>query len=496
MKIIFKRIICFLFVGILTFTFSFNDYKKAEASAVVVGGVVLGGEALLGLLSTALILSGIYEYSSPDKASSLGFSSYDEIPETIKEQLRANETQNLKDCIKNNFLANFDTENPTEFQRICIAAVNGTDGTSALENFSDRNQLKNQFKIYRSNNNNNFNSSGDKLGSLAVSGMFINTLQEVISKSNNNSSTQLLLPPISIDSFNCSYLVYRNLETRRFTYINFDSDRYKSFISDDGFHLVLSGNNYHYSCFAYDTSWSYKATHSDNKTLTFDNNQICFFSLPIYDADGNVQFEPHLYKNSDGTYNDPLYINNFSSDSGSLFNPVTVTNDKTYLIKDTDTLLDNVNQTVIQPCDDPDAVVSVPNKLETALDNNTNYIADHDLDNAEKREFVEEPLPDPEPSEEDPFVDVNDPDNLKSPGLDSKFPFCIPWDLMNCVKALVATPEAPLWVFPLKVERFNIDEEIVLDFSLFETVAKICRTLETLGFTAFLVVKTRDLIRG
>lgn len=86
--------------------------------------------------------------------------------------------------------------------------------------------------------------------------------------------------------------------------------------------------------------------------------------------------------------------------------------------------------------------------------------------------------------------------DFKTSGLGSKFPFCIPFDLINCIKILVADREAPYIEIPFKIERLGIDEKIVIDFSKFESVAKVFRWCETLGFIGFLVIKTRGLIKG
>lgn len=82
--------------------------------------------------------------------------------------------------------------------------------------------------------------------------------------------------------------------------------------------------------------------------------------------------------------------------------------------------------------------------------------------------------------------------------LEKVFPFCIPWDLKYLVVTLTAEAKAPSfkWRFYFKDNKGMQYEEIVIDLSKFDSVAKIVRTMELLVFCIFLTLKTRDLIRG
>ena len=93
-----------------------------------------------------------------------------------------------------------------------------------------------------------------------------------------------------------------------------------------------------------------------------------------------------------------------------------------------------------------------------------------------------------------PDVDLGD---LKSPGLDDKFPFCIPFDLIDLISALDAEPEAPKFTIPvIKNEEYGWDYSVTVDWSDFDVVAKVCRSVEIFCFIGFLILKTRSLIRG
>lgn len=77
-----------------------------------------------------------------------------------------------------------------------------------------------------------------------------------------------------------------------------------------------------------------------------------------------------------------------------------------------------------------------------------------------------------------------------------KFPFCIPFDLVNAVNQLNAPPEAPVFKVDFKGTIMESAGSIEIDMSNFEQLAKILRFFEFFGFVAGLIVVTRNLIRG
>lgn len=86
--------------------------------------------------------------------------------------------------------------------------------------------------------------------------------------------------------------------------------------------------------------------------------------------------------------------------------------------------------------------------------------------------------------------------DYKTEGLAGLFPFCIPFDLINCIRLLVATGEAPCWVFPFKVPMLGLEETITIDLAKWDSVAAICRSVETLLFIGLLISRTREFVRG
>lgn len=82
-----------------------------------------------------------------------------------------------------------------------------------------------------------------------------------------------------------------------------------------------------------------------------------------------------------------------------------------------------------------------------------------------------------------------------TPGITEFFPFCIPGDIVALFGSLnVEARQAPIITWNWEIERFGIEEEIIIDFSPYDTVASILRNLELILFIIGLAVATRNLI--
>lgn len=81
-----------------------------------------------------------------------------------------------------------------------------------------------------------------------------------------------------------------------------------------------------------------------------------------------------------------------------------------------------------------------------------------------------------------------------SPNLTTKFPFCLPFDLVNSFKVLEEEAKAPSFEWNMKIDRFDIDETIEIDMEPFTPVAEILRILLLLGFIVGLILLTRQII--
>lgn len=84
-------------------------------------------------------------------------------------------------------------------------------------------------------------------------------------------------------------------------------------------------------------------------------------------------------------------------------------------------------------------------------------------------------------------------------GLEKLFPFCLPFDLMDFIGVLNATPQAPKFTIPFKYPTRGGTEtyDVVIDLSSFDSVAELLRDMECLAFIVGLIMITRSrMIRG
>lgn len=82
------------------------------------------------------------------------------------------------------------------------------------------------------------------------------------------------------------------------------------------------------------------------------------------------------------------------------------------------------------------------------------------------------------------------------PGLESIFPFCIPFDIYAFCSALNAEPVAPSFEWRMQYAPLGLDYTFEIDLSDFDGVAQVLRTMELLAFCVGLAFWTRHLIRG
>ncbi len=114
------------------------------------------------------------------------------------------------------------------------------------------------------------------------------------------------------------------------------------------------------------------------------------------------------------------------------------------------------------------------------------------------------PNPTPDPSNPDSGgsggTDTDNPDNTDKSNftrdLRLVFPFCIPFDLVDCIRLFSAEPETPKIDFPIHFPIVNVDYTFTIDLKDFDGVAKICRSMFLIMFIIGLVFATRPLIRG
>ncbi|NLH02400.1 MAG: hypothetical protein GX488_11075 [Clostridiales bacterium] len=91
-------------------------------------------------------------------------------------------------------------------------------------------------------------------------------------------------------------------------------------------------------------------------------------------------------------------------------------------------------------------------------------------------------------------VDVNVPEVPAS--IADKFPFCVPFDLFRLIKALNASPSAPIFTVPLKFDSINYQYDFRFDLSQYDNLVQPIRIGITLIFLLGLIMITRKLIKG
>jgi hypothetical protein len=111
-------------------------------------------------------------------------------------------------------------------------------------------------------------------------------------------------------------------------------------------------------------------------------------------------------------------------------------------------------------------------------------------------------IPGETPTWEDPTTSANIDFSPLEVAVSDKFPFCIPWDLINAIKMIQAPAEEPVFtiVIPKALILSKQDKVIQIrpmsQFGDFSIVLAVSRWFQCISFTVFLALKTRDLIRG
>lgn len=90
---------------------------------------------------------------------------------------------------------------------------------------------------------------------------------------------------------------------------------------------------------------------------------------------------------------------------------------------------------------------------------------------------------------------TSEANQLKLPDLRTLFPFCIPFDLYNIISAFSVEPQAPHVQIPFNIPRIGLEYTFDLDFSSFNSVAQVCRTMEFIAFAIGLAILTSKVIR-
>lgn len=100
-----------------------------------------------------------------------------------------------------------------------------------------------------------------------------------------------------------------------------------------------------------------------------------------------------------------------------------------------------------------------------------------------------EPAPTLTPAEQEQTLQDSTILNLRN-----FFPFCIPFDLVDMFRKMDVERKAPVIRWQTDFGEWGSFGEIVLDMSMFDQAAAVCRTFELLLFLAGLMVATKNLI--
>ena len=115
-----------------------------------------------------------------------------------------------------------------------------------------------------------------------------------------------------------------------------------------------------------------------------------------------------------------------------------------------------------------------------------------------KPEPSPEPNPDPSPEpspEPNPEPGENEDNGKFTADLKTLFPFCIPFDLVDCFKLFNAEPETPRIEVPMHFGIIDVDYTWVIDLKDFDSVAVICRSMFLILFLIGLALATSKVIK-
>lgn len=246
--------------------------------------------------------------------------------------------------------------------------------------------------------------------------------------------------------------------------------------------------------------------YKNSNTTAFYGYVNSYKNIRMYDVRGSLKSYYPTFNNFEDA-ND--YLTNLSLDSS--FNPVTIEQDSSLrdaMKENGDYPTSPIHSNVKLPSTDKLKEL-IKNLKSTADDNNgrQNVVDDFikDLTTPDDSGGVSpNPTPTPDPSNPDSGgsggTDTDNPDDTDKSNftrdLRLVFPFCIPFDLVDCIRLFSSEPETPKIDFPIHFPIVNVDYTFTIDLKDFDGVAKICRSMFLIMFIIGLVFATRPLIRG
>lgn len=415
---------------------------------------------------------------------------------------------------------------------LSINCFNDTDGTSALAESWGEEYDKRRFTVLQGgasggDDDNNDDDWDDIDGDGKITEVDIPKWVDVVAGfgatgavvSIMANADKILSPIVSDYIFNGEHGMKNNTKTERIEHLNNGLDFAKSYMKDNGVdasvypYTFTTVAFYSTSCYIQmiacaSDSYSYKSSSGD-RCVTGNNGRsatIWFYfdgSTPSCTITDSSSFSRSVSLSS---------VNYFSSNvppKGSA-RPVIWTT------PELQESFDNNKQLSLQPTFDPLASYDIPTQqaLQGLMDSlypmtgmstaNQQKLVNQFIESL-KKESAPEPEPEPKPEPEPEPKPEPKPEPEPEPSEDNAdlladlkhlFPFCVPFDLVDCFKLFNAEPVTPRVEFPIHFGIVEKDYTFVIDLEDFNGVAKVCRLMFLIGFIVSLVYATRQLIRG
>lgn len=480
-----KRIVPFVLVGVLVSSFVITNYNKAREVKAVVG---VDDLAIAGLVTTLLLAYGYATtqyYSNTDGANALA----DEWEE--------------------------------EYNQARLTVINGGGGSDNGDDDNDKNKFEDTdgdgkitekdippFSNFLTKNAVTLSANA----SLLLTPIVTNFIESKFGQNNVDSSNYLQ----ALNSHFSDYVKDNNIDLSQYKYV------YKKFnVSNYGNGNVLYSLDIYYvnggAMYSSNTGFSFILKNGIHFTSYTGN----LFNGESYDKcerrsdSGNISgFErfplDYYYWNGPITYDSTVDLSDLCDSSRV-----------DWVTPELQNTFDNKGNLELLPSFDPLASYSMAS--QQALQELLSNLASSSLAPTQQLDLVNkfiaglktsetpDPSPNPDPSPEpnpnpDPSnPDSGDGDNSGNPDIDkgsfvrdlrTLFPFCIPFDLIDCIRLFNAEPVTPKIEVPMHFAFVNVDYTWEIDLKDFDGVATVCRSMFLILFIVGLVLITRTLIRG
>lgn len=479
-----KRIVPFVLVGVLASSFVMTNYNKAREAKAVVG---VDDLAIAGLVTTLLLAYGYATtqyYNNTDGANALA----DEWEE--------------------------------EYNQARLTVINGGGGSDNGDD-DDKNKFEDTdgdgkitekdippFSNFLTKNAVTLSANA----SLLLAPIVTNFIESKFGQNNIDSSNYLQ----ALNNHFSDYVKDNNIDLSQYKYI------YKELvISNYGSGNVLYSLDIYYvnsgAMYSCDTGFSFilkNGIHFTSYTgKLFNGKSIdeCKIKSDVGTISGSQKFPlDYYYWNGPLTYDSTVDLSDLCDYSRV-----------DWVTPELQDSFDNKGNLELLPSFDPLASYSMASQqaLQELLSNLSSSslapVQQLDLVNkfiaGLKTSETPDPSPNPDPSPEpNPNPDPSTPDNGNGDNsgdsdvdkgsfvrdLRTLFPFCIPFDLIDCIRLFNAEPVTPKVEIPMHFAFVDVDYTWTIDLKDFNGVATVCRSMFLILFIVGLVLITRNLIRG